>query len=611
MRYRYLLILVGYILICIPNLYANDALLAQEYYFAAHCMQNKSPSDAIDFYKKSIFFDNSHVQSHIQLAHVYYKQHLIDEALSHFHIAMQLSPHDAHIRFNLGLCYEQKQQWKEAAEEYTRTLMLDRNYQKAYIHAASAYEKIQLPHQAITILLQALDATYDSFDIRKRLGDLYRHIDQLEQAAEHYTKGLEYKKNNTALMMDLANCLHMLDRNEEALSLYQQIIEKNPHAISALYNFGFTLKKMGHLNEALAVYEKVLSLKPDYAHAHFSLASIYLSLGDYERGFTEYEWRWKAYGESDKKFNIPVWNGEDLTHKRLLVYAEQGLGDTLQFIRYIKKLKTLYRNLYVIFETQAPLEKLLKLQPYIDEVLPRKNPIPLCDYHIALMSIAHRLKSRIETVPAETPYLVPDMQRVAYWHNRLAHDKNFKIGLCWQGNARYSTQALRKAVASKSIPLELLKPLSTLKGVSLYSLQCVDGIDQLTSCSFKDSIIQFDETFDVQHGSFMDTAAVMKHLDLVISVDTGLCHLAGAMNIPTWIMLPQPSDWRWLIGKSDSHWYPSVRLFRQPHYGDWIGVVHMIMHSLQKAVIPQKNTPSHEPREDQIQFFESLLKTTQ
>lgn len=258
------------------------------------------------------------------------------------------------------------------------------------------------------------------------------------------------------------------------------------------------------------------------------------------------------------------------------------------------------------------------MQPYLDLVVPRSQAVPKCDYQIPVMSIPRIVKTEVATIPNETPYLQASTERIAYWKDVLSRDKNFKIGLCWQGNARYSTQALRRAVAAKSIALEQFKPLSDIPGVSLYCLQRVDGTEQIESCSFKNKLIIFDAEFDKKHGSFMDTAGVVPHLDLIISVDTGLCHMAAGMNCSTWIILPFPADWRWLRNRSDSPWYPSVRLFRQPKAGDWHTPMQEIVEAIKEkmgkkksyAIQTNENTDSfHVPTKEQQQFFDQLIET--
>ena len=569
---------------------------------------------AMELYKKALSLHTNNPLALVKLATINCAQKNIDEAITQFNRAINLNYENADLHFNLGLCYQQQEDWKNAAQHFKRACDLDHAHLHAHLYAAAAYEKLQDFLPALVAVKRATQINTESFEAWHQLGSIYRHIERLEDAIEPYRKAMELQPNNLHVIMDLANALNMLNQHEEALKLYQTIVEKNPNAISALYNFGFTLKKMDKLDRALEIYKEVLAKKPDYAPVHFSLSSIYLSLGDFENGLPEYEWRWKAYNQDSHKKDIPLWEGQDLTGRTLLVCTEQGLGDTIQFVRYLKLLKAQNPSVKLIIETQSALAHLLRLQPYIDHVISRHEQRPRCDYQIPLMSIPHRVQTRLATIPADIPYIAASEERLAFWKEKLSHDTNFKIGICWQGNARYSTQALRRAVAAKSLPLQTFKPLSEIPGVSLYSLQQIDGIDQITTCDFKDKLILFDQDFDAAHGSFMDTAAVIPQLDLIISVDTATCHLAAAMGTPTWIIVPFPADWRWLRNRSDSPWYPSVRLFRQHTLGNWDTPINEIVSELQKtlSMTSSEHTISllpHQPTAEQHQFFEHLMQT--
>jgi len=405
-------------------------------------------------------------------------------------------------------------------------------------------------------------------------------IDQLQ-----YRHALNCNPNHVGLMVELANMLNILGQYDEALELYIHALEINPNLHVALYNFGFTLKKLGRIQESIAIQKRTIEQKPDYANAHFSLSLSYLTLGNFKRGWQEYEWRWATYNESPKKFDCPVWNGSNPAGKTILLYAEQGLGDTFQFVRYAKVLKE--KGATVILQTQNALATLFEQCPYIDTVIKRTHPAaPAADFHTALMSLPLLCKTELHSVPADIPYLYADQALVNYWHKKLANDPHFKIGLCWQGNMQYPTASLRRTVAEKSIPVNYFGPISQLQGVSLYSLQKINGTKQLDTLDNTLVIQTFGPDFDESNGRFMDTAAIMKNLDLVITVDTAIAHLAGALGTPVWVLLPQIADWRWMLERTDSPWYPTMHLFRQDESGNWEALIERIVQELQ-SIIPQ------------------------
>ncbi len=601
----------------IPNDVHQHAIAREYCLLAQHMEQANLTAKAQFFYQKAIELVPEHADANIQLGSIYFNQHSIEQAILCYQNALKSRPNDPHILFNLGLFHTQQKEWQEAITYSKKTIELDPSHEKAYINLGTAYEKSDNKQGAIEAYRKAVLLNPESFDNQHRLGNLLRQYEQLEDAIEPYRKAIALQPRNVHIMMDLANALHMLDRNEEALELYKDVVEINPNILSALYNFGFTLKKLGHLEHAMQVYHQLIAQKPDYAHAHFSLSSIYLTLGNFEQGLDEYEWRWKTYNESDKKFNCPVWQGEDLANQTLLIYAEQGLGDTIHFVRYAKLLKEQYAGLKIIFESQLPLVALMQKQPYLDQVIARGGrSAPFAHYQIPLMSIPRIVKTRLETIPADIPYIQGDASLKQKWNKKLSSDHNFKVGICWQGNARYSTQSLRRAVAAKSIALSLFAPLLALEGVTVYSLQRIDGDEQIQDCEFADKLVVFDESFDQTDGRFMDTTAVIEQLDLIISVDTSIAHLAGALGKPTWIVLPYPTDWRWFLHRTDSPWYPTARLFQQKTTGQWEPVMQQIVTELQTMLaqnkIAQPQTIAriyNEPDETQIQFFEQIIQT--
>lgn len=437
--------------------------------------------------------------------------------------------------------------------------------------------------EALSFYKKALELNPHDFTTLYATASLCRDLELCAEAAALYSQAMELEPKNLQLILDAANMFNILDELDITLQLYKKILDIKPYALEVLYNYGYTLKKKGLVHEAIGIYNRILTMRSDYAHPHFSLALAYLSLGNLEQGWKEYEWRWKAYNEEPKKFDQPTWQGQDLQGKTILLYAEQGLGDSFQFIRYAKLLKSMGAN--IIFEAQKPLKKILSLCPYLDTVMVAGEPIPSFDYQLPLMSCPLVFNTTLDTVPHEIPYLYADKSLTEQWNDKLKHDTHLKIGICWQGNAQYSTLFLRKTVAAKSLHVRHFIPLTQIPGITVYSLQKINGTDQLQELNGL-PIKTFDESFDKFHGRFMDTAAVIKNLDLVITIDTSIGHLAAGLGTPTWILLPAPPDWRW-IGcnseyKNKTPWYPNVRLFTQPKVGDWESVINQVVIALKE-----------------------------
>jgi tetratricopeptide (TPR) repeat protein len=367
-----------------------------------------------------------------------------------------------------------------------------------------------------------------------------------------------------------------------AIACYKKILVTHPTQINTLKNLAHILRYQGIMDEATYYYNQALQYTDD-ADLHYGLAESQLALGNFSEGWHNFEWRYKRSNDA-RSFDHNMWNGNtDLHNKTLLVRAEYGQGDTIQFIRYLPFLKA--RGATIIVEAQQSLISLLSLCPYIDHVVPIcSNGIPpvAYDLQIPLMSLSERCKTEDETdIPCIIPYLFAQEELIHYWKEQIKNDHNFKIGICWDSSPYYET--FKSPLSRKSVPLELFAQLAHVSSISLYSLQKMNGVEQIQNLSHK-TIIHTFQDFDNTHGRFMDTAALITQLDLIITVDTSIAHLAGALGKPVWVLLPYVADWRWMINRTDSPWYPTMKLFRQQYPGLWQPVMDHIVQTLRTLV---------------------------
>lgn len=381
---------------------------------------------------------------------------------------------------------------------------------------------------------------------------------------------------------------------ETAAQIYQEYVPQNPHNVQLLYNLAFTYKKLNKIDQALSLLHTIAKLSHEKpSQLKRALSHAYLSLGDYHNGWPLYEFRWvnpPAYNEHFKQY---IEHGGSLDQKTVLIRTEYGLGDTLHFIRYAQLLKN--RGARIIVESQKQLVSLLKLCPYIDTVVSAGSNLPPYDFELLLMSLPYLFKTDAHTIPATIPYLYADEQLVKEWRGQI-DQTTFNVGICWQADVhKNSTHEIVKLDSQeKSIALSVLAELATIPNLKLYSLQKENGLEQLNQSSAK--VHDFGERLDTVHGPFMDTAAIIQSLDLVITIDTSIAHLAGGLGVPTWVLLPHAADWRWLLNRTDSPWYPTMRLFRQPRTGDWQTVIAQVRHHLTSLVRAKKiATYPHDP----------------
>jgi len=504
-------------------------------------------------------------------------------AIKAYQQAQKIDPSCAQAYYNCGVCYADLKDFAEAATYFHKALTINQTYEKAYEQLGLALKHQNKHQEAFEIYAKLLTFKPTSLVALRNCARSLAALDQLTQAIPYFEQALLQDPQHVSTLFEFANVLNMLDRTDEALALYEILAIRYPQSPEILYNYAYTLKKVNRVEESIPYYQKAITLKPDYAQAHFSLALAYLVSGDFKHGLEKYDWRWASYNDAPKKFNKPLWDGADLTGKTIYVYAEQGLGDTFQFIRYLKLLKE--QGATVIFETQKPLKDILQHVPYIDKLtIQGQKDLPHFDTYIPLMSIPRIMGTDLTSIPAEIPYIFADPVLVDYWKEALSHDTNFKIGICWQGNPDYRTAALRHAVAAKSMNAATFAPLAQVPGVSFYSLQKVTGEKQLNDLPEGFVVHAFTQNFDEEHGRFMDTAAVIQNLDLMITIDTSICHLSAALGKPVWLLLPNPADWRWMLDRLDSPWYPNMRLFRQETPGDWQGLMMTVCGALEQYV---------------------------
>ena len=420
--------------------------------------------------------------------------------------------------------------------------------------------------------LKRLDEAADCFRTAARLrpdqpepcvflGNTLRALGRFDEALDAYETAIRLGPDHAEAHNGRGFALDELGRYEEAVASYDRTLRLAPGHVEAHTNRGISLGKLGRYEEAIASHEQALRIDPDFPDAHRNRALARLTLGDYARGWPEYEWRWKCRGSVLPPHPRPLWRGEPLEGRTILLHAEQGLGDTIQFVRFAALVQE--RGGRVVVECQPPLVPLLRTCPGIRQVVPKGDPLPEFDVHASLMSLPALLGTTLETVPAMVPYLSADPALVARWRERLESLDGLLIGIVWQGNPKYQADRMR------SYPLSLFEGLARVEGARLVSLQKGPGTEQIRELGGRFPVVDFGDELDRGDAAFLDTSAVMKGLDLVITPNTATAHLAGALGVPFWLPLPFGSDWRWLLGQERSPWYPSARLFHQPEPGRW------------------------------------------
>jgi Flp pilus assembly protein TadD len=471
---------------------------------------------------------------------------------------------------NQGLRHHQNGNLAQAESLYRQVLRTDPlNTDALHLLGNLAY---QAGHHeaALQLLRQALRLRPNFVEAHYNLGNVLRVQGHLKEAAACYREAVRLRPDLAAAQGNLGCVLTELGELDEAVVHCSAAVRLQPRAAEAHSNLGSALAYLGALEEAAACFAEAVRLNPNYAIAHKHLGAYRLLKGDFERGWPEYEWRLHCRQGPMRTFNQPSWNGTNLAERTILLHAEQGLGDTLQFIRYAPLVKQLGGK--VLFECPPELVRIVQSCAGIDRIIPLGQSLPAFDCQLPLLSLPHVLKTTMATVPASVPYLRAEPALMAQWRQELSGYAGFKIGIVWQGNPRYGQLDCRNANQWRSIPLAQFAPIADIPGVKLFSLQKGPGTEQLAQWPPPVPIVDLESRLL----DFMDTAAVMMNLDLIITSDTSVPHLAGALGLPVWTVLQLVPDWRWLLERSDCPWYPTMRLFRQTKAGDWAEVFQRI-----------------------------------
>jgi tetratricopeptide (TPR) repeat protein len=521
------------------NLAATSAALNQR---AAALIQQGQFDQAKILLQQALQLEPNNADAQINLANVFVRLEKYDEAIVQYQLALQSQPDHFGAHYILGIALHDKGRLIEAEAHYREAVRLNPNF-------ADTYNSLGL-----TLMQQG----------------------RVDEAVACYHRALHLKPNFLQACNNLGAALGQQDKLDDAINCYRHALRLDPHCAEACNNLGMVLKLKGEFDAALTCFEDTLRLEPRFASAHWNRSVIWLLRGDFERGWPEYEFRWDQPDFGKRHFVQLLWDGSDLGGKTILIYAEQGLGDTLQFVRYIPLVQQ--RGGRVIFQCQPPLLRLLANFPGVERLLTQESPLSAFDVHAPLLSLPGIFRTSLTTVPSAVPYLQADPELMQGWKAELATVEGFKVGIAWQGNPAFRDDRQR------SIRLARFARLARVPGVRLINLQKGPGTDQLQEIEGQFPVLDFGSRLDDVAGPFMDTAAIIKSLDLVICSDTAVAHLAGALAVPVWVALPLVPDWRWLLEGEDCPWYPTMRLFRQTRHGDWESVFDRIAEELQALV---------------------------
>ena len=456
------------------------------------------------------------------------QKNLYDEAILYFNASLRLAPKNSITWSNLGNVYLKLRNYDESIIRYDKSIKLDPEYDGAWVNKGNALQELK----------------------------------RFDEAIAHYDRALSMNPNYFEAWSNKGNALREIQRFDEAIAHYDQALSINPNYFEAWSNKGFTLHELQRFDEAIAHYDQALSINPNYFDALWNKSISLLIQGDFENGFSLYESRWLSYKASEaagrRSFEKPTWLGkESLEGKTILLYGEQGLGDFIQFCRYVKLVTGLGAK--VILEVPKSLASLMENLEGVSRLVIKGQELPAFDYQCPLLSLPISLNTSISSIPGYIPYLAVHPNRVAEWSLRLGEKRKKRIGLVWSSMSNFKDDSKRSLMLFdliKALPSERFEYICLQKELKDCDKECFENYKNIRF--FGDELIDFS-----------DTAALIENIDLVISTCTSIPHLSGALGKETWLLLSYVPDWRWLLGRDDSPWYPSIRLYRQEAAGKW------------------------------------------
>lgn len=531
---------------------------------------------AIKYYIEAIKLNPKNFQVYNNLGNAFKDIKDYKMALKAYSDALKLNPNDFNTYNNLGILYEAVGNSEKAIEAYKQAVRVNPNNAKSINNIAVVLYKQKKYAQSAQIFEIALKTDPNYNEVYSNMGAAFNKAKEYDKAIEALEEAIKRMPNHGGAYTNLGNVYNKLHDYKKAAKFHEKSIQLEPNGSNAYSNLGTSYKYLGFAKKSIDSYKKAIQIDPNFVNAHFDLATMYLAQGDFKNGFKEYEWRFKKEEmiphilRNKDIFSKPVFTGlEDIKDKTLLLHSEQGFGDSIQFIRFLPQIKQRY-NCKIALKCREGLKELFACIKEIDVLVDRSEETPKFDYQLSIMSMPYVLgMEKIDDLPKQNPYLFAPLDKD---FDIKSEKGKINIGICW------SASVTGESYDGKVFDLKYLEPLIKNDKINVYSLQVGDGKEDIEKYGYENDIIDLTPKLT----NFAKTASLIDKLDLVISSDTSVAHLAGALNKPVWIPLQKIPDWRWTNKGETTKWYPSAKLFRQKTQRVWDGVFQSIIAKLSK-----------------------------
>jgi Flp pilus assembly protein TadD len=533
------------------------------YALGVSARQQRRTADALSYATRALAITPQAPRAHLLMARALCDLDRHAQAAFHYRTAIAHEPTNTHTRLELAAVAAKLGEDAETEAQYRATLALCPDDAAAFLRLTEWLRRARRGAEAGALCLQRLTDTPNDPEAAFELGNILYEAERYDEAVAAFRAALQRQPDHAGALENLGSTLLELGQLADAEFYLRQARDAHPDRPGPPNGLGASLRQRGDIAGAEACFRTALSLAPDHAEAACNLATTLLLTERYSEGWPLLEARWGTAGMPHRGFAAPLWQGERLAGRRLLLHAEQGFGDTLQFCRFIPQIA----DSHLILEVPAPLARLMRQSfPELAQLVAHGDPLPPFDLHCPLMSLPLMLGQHGPNFGAKPAYLVADAEERAIWRQRLSALPGRRVGLVWQGNPRLASMRRRR-----DLPTEYLPHLASLPDISFVSLQKSVPVDGLGL-----AMVDWTDTLD----DLAATAALVAELDLVIGVDTAVVHLAGALGRPVWLLNRFDTCWRWLLNRDDSPWYPSLKQIRQPTQGDWPSVINELRHRL-------------------------------
>ena len=502
-------------------------------------------------YQEILDTNPQHADSSHLLGLVEYQYGNYVKAIEHIQQAVLISPEQPVFLNNLGNVLKEMGELDRSVQAYQQALEVAPEDAEIHNNLGVTLKEMGELDRSVQAYQQALEINPQYAEAHNNLGNVLKEMDRLDESLHAYQQALKINPQFVEGYYNIGVFFQEQRKVKESAQAYQKAIQIQPDYVEAHINLGVVLREQVRLKESIQAHQKAIQIQPDYEEAHINLAITFLLQGQLTAGWKEFEWR----RSRKRDFKRPLWDGTPLNGKSILIYAEQGFGDTIQFVRYIDLLPD--ANTIIIVVCQPELKTLFKSINRIDTLVTKGEDIPDSDVHVPLLSLPYMFNTTLDTIPARIPYLYLNPEADSVFHLGDSHD--LKIGIVWAGRPTHANDN------NRSIDLKWFKCLLDIRNCEFFSLQVGEHREDIKQHGYHHTIKDLGKQFT----DFHHTASAILQLDLVISVDTAVAHLAGALGKPVWTLLPFVPDWRWMLDRSDSPWYPSMTLFRQKETGDW------------------------------------------